>query len=407
MPAASALQITPAQLDALLVHEIAHIRRFDYPINLAQMLVETLFFYHPAVWWTSNQIRTARELCCDEEAVAWSGDAHSYAEALASAARLQLESSRTALFATRWMLLQRIQRLLGHQVPAPTPSTWSIVTAVALVAASGALNWNWVRPQAQTRQGELPAAQFEVASIKRNVEPNVQLGIRPINNGSRFSAVVTAKMLIQVAYGYEVALLDSQIVDAPAWVNEDQFEIVATPDGPIAERPDAQPLRLFAMMQNLLADRFRLRLRRQTRQLPIYELVMERGDGRPGPRLRPPDGLCEPFRLTSGPIADFSRLCGIRNAGPGGLTGRSVTLEDLARRLAFNPDVQRIVRDRTGLSSTFDLDLEFTPFNVDPEPSAAPTIFTALREQLGVQLDPATGPVEVLVIEHVEPPTPG
>ena len=82
LPPATALGITPQQLEALLAHELAHVRRHDYLVNVLQMVAETLFFHHPAVWWTSRRIRIERELCCDDIAVQACGDAVGYAQAL-------------------------------------------------------------------------------------------------------------------------------------------------------------------------------------------------------------------------------------------------------------------------------------------------------------------------------------
>ncbi len=93
LPPAVALGVTPQQLEALLAHELAHIRRHDYLVNVLQMLAETLFFYHPAVWWASRRIRVERELCCDDIAVDACGDAVGYAQALTKVARLQVTRS--------------------------------------------------------------------------------------------------------------------------------------------------------------------------------------------------------------------------------------------------------------------------------------------------------------------------
>ena len=133
LPPAIALGVTPHQLEALLAHELAHIRRHDYLINLLQMVVETLFFYHPAVWWTSNRIRVERELCCDDIAVeACGGDAVGYAQALTRVARMQLSRPGFALGATGGPFLQRIQRLLGVATTnRPAYPLW--VTAASLV----------------------------------------------------------------------------------------------------------------------------------------------------------------------------------------------------------------------------------------------------------------------------------
>src|SRR6202007_2795286 len=90
-PVAAIAALSPAQVDAILAHELAHIRRHDYAVNILQTIAETLLFYHPAVWWLSNRIRAEREHCCDDIAVALCGDPVEYAEALA-----ELESHRMA-----------------------------------------------------------------------------------------------------------------------------------------------------------------------------------------------------------------------------------------------------------------------------------------------------------------------
>jgi beta-lactamase regulating signal transducer with metallopeptidase domain len=132
LPPAVALGVTPQQLEALLAHELAHIRRHDYLVNLLQMLVETLFFYHPAIWWASRRIRVERELCCDDIAVDACGDAVGYAQALTKVARMQITRPGLALGATGGPFLQRIHRLLGvTNASRPAYPLW--VTAASLV----------------------------------------------------------------------------------------------------------------------------------------------------------------------------------------------------------------------------------------------------------------------------------
>ena len=117
VPVGALTGLPPAHVEALLAHELAHIRRLDYLINILQSLAEAALFYHPAVWWVSDQIRAERELCCDDLAIAVSGDVLTYAHALA-----ELESYRPAhthaLAASGGSLLDRIRRLLGHATPA-------------------------------------------------------------------------------------------------------------------------------------------------------------------------------------------------------------------------------------------------------------------------------------------------
>src|SRR5262249_17738290 len=113
LPSATLLGLTPEQLEAVLAHELAHVRRHDYLVNLAQSLVETVLFYHPAVWWVSSRIRHERELCCDDLAVRSCGDALCYARALTRLERLRIASPELAMGAAGGPLLFRVRRLMG------------------------------------------------------------------------------------------------------------------------------------------------------------------------------------------------------------------------------------------------------------------------------------------------------
>jgi beta-lactamase regulating signal transducer with metallopeptidase domain len=137
LSSATVLGITPQQLEAVLAHELAHIRRHDYLVNVLQMLAETLFFYHPAVWWASRRIRVERELCCDDVAVQACGDVVCYAQALTSVARLQIAPSGLALGSAGGPLLMRIQRLLGvASVGRPVPPLSVAIASVVLIVAT-------------------------------------------------------------------------------------------------------------------------------------------------------------------------------------------------------------------------------------------------------------------------------
>ena len=115
LPASALSGLAPFQIEALLAHELAHIRRHDYLINLLQTGVETLLFYHPAVWWVGRQMRTERENCCDDLAVAVCGDAVVYARALTELERIRMATPRLAMAANSGSLLERVQRLLEKQ----------------------------------------------------------------------------------------------------------------------------------------------------------------------------------------------------------------------------------------------------------------------------------------------------
>ena len=134
LPAAALAGLSPEQLQAILAHELAHVRRHDYLVNLLQSMVETLLFYHPATWWVSAQIRAEREHCCDDLAVEVCGDRLVYASALAELTTLAGHRG-FALAATDGSLLNRVQRILGSQrsMHEPAPA-WPLL---ALVRARG------------------------------------------------------------------------------------------------------------------------------------------------------------------------------------------------------------------------------------------------------------------------------
>src|ERR1019366_7190393 len=139
-------------LEAVLAHEFAHIRRYDYLVNVLQMVVETLLFYHPAVWWTSSRIRHERELCCDDLAVRSCGDAVCYARALTRLERLRLMTPAMAMGSTGGALAFRIQRLLGVGTQEYAPPKLPGILALCVGLASIALTVNWAHGQSQQPQ---------------------------------------------------------------------------------------------------------------------------------------------------------------------------------------------------------------------------------------------------------------
>ena len=147
LPASAITGLTPQQLEAVVAHELAHIRRHDYLVNLLQSLAETLLFYHPVVWWTSSNIRRERELCCDDLAVRCCGDAVCYARALTNLEKLRVWKPGLAMNSARGPLFGRIQRVLTRQEGEYGPSKG--VCAAGLVAGMIclALNMSWAQEQ--------------------------------------------------------------------------------------------------------------------------------------------------------------------------------------------------------------------------------------------------------------------
>ncbi|HJU76305.1 MAG TPA: M56 family metallopeptidase, partial [Gemmatimonadaceae bacterium] len=151
IPASMSGGLTVVQLETILAHELAHVRRHDYVVNLFQAVVETLLFYHPAVWWVSRQIREEREHCCDDLAVATSGDARLYASALLQLETLRVDSTQLALAATGGgNLLHRVRRLLVPASRGSDGARWlaGIVVLCGLVFVTGTARLLNAEPQA-------------------------------------------------------------------------------------------------------------------------------------------------------------------------------------------------------------------------------------------------------------------
>jgi bla regulator protein blaR1 len=290
--------------------------------------------------------------------------------------------------------------------------------ALAATTMSGAAIESRVRAQLP----QTPAPAFEVASVKLNNsgDGRVMLSQQP---GGRFTATnVPLRLLIRNAY----QLQDFQIVGAPSWINSERYDIVAkAEDGTPPETPSLDrtgPSRIQLMMRSLLAERFQLVAHDETRELPIYALVVARSDGKLGPDLKKSEVDCNalfaagrgrgmPPPPPAGPPQGERPQCGVR-IGPGNLAMGGAPMPQIANSLAMF--VGRTVQDKTGLTGNYDATLTWTPDQMPqrppgaPEPPPAdpngPSIFTALQEQLGLKLDSQKGPVHVLVIDRVERP---
>lgn len=226
------------------------------------------------------------------------------------------------------------------------------------------------------------------------------MGVRP---GGRFVAEgVSLQDLIVFSY----LVQPYQIVDGPRWLDVDRWDVNAT--GATGTRND-----VLAALQRLLAERFSLAIRRDVREIPIYALVVDRGDGRLGPQLKPSPVDCAALRAEAqktGVIPpDAPSLC-VAEGRLGSVRIAGAPLADLAPMLSTR--VQRTVVDRTGLKGTWDLRLTYAPdpAQIPPGPlfpgvsfdPNGPSLFTALQEQLGLRLEATRAPVEVLVIERAE-----
>jgi uncharacterized protein (TIGR03435 family) len=256
-------------------------------------------------------------------------------------------------------------------------------------------------------------AVFDVASIKRNRDGGPVAGLRRFPGG-RFEATnIQLSTLISFAYQLQPFELDG----GPSWLMDDRWDILAKIDG---DPPPVLPGTADAMAiatRALLADRFKLALRRETREIQVYQLVRA-SDGRPGKGLRPSTVDCLAIQRAGdeaakgGPPAPNPNtpdrlVCGMRiSVGRIQFGGRPMTmLTD-----ALTAITQRRVVDRTGLTGTWEFDISFTPpapppgREVPPPDPDTASLFTVLQEQLGLKLESARLPMPVMVVDRVEPP---
>lgn len=243
----------------------------------------------------------------------------------------------------------------------------AFVLAAAAVAVAGV-------------SAQSPSPGFEVASIKPNVSGSLNANAARVA-GDRYRAENASLIsLLRVAY----AVQEFQIAGHPAWANVDRFDIDAKMEA--GANSSEWPL----MLQRLLADRFKLAIRRESREGPIYTLLV----GSSGPKLT----AAEPSKRMN-PGGDFS-------ASPTQILGTGVTMAEFAMRLSRSMGIT--VVDRTGLAGAFDLRLTWPMDDqfVGRGASANPTIFTAIQEQLGLRLQSGRGPVEMLIVDRAEKPVP-
>ena len=258
---------------------------------------------------------------------------------------------------------------------------------------------------------------YDAISIKPNnggTSVNNQGMIRSMvmmrNLPDGFSAA-NANVRQLIANAYDVK--DDQVSGGPDWVGSTGYDIeakVTDPDGPHqltkAQRTQA--------LQALLSDRFKLAVHAETKDAPIYALTIAKG----GPKLKeskPSDALpagIPPGAAVRGPDGAVPRGSMMRMFGPGNLTAAAMTTTQFA--IMLSQQLHQTVVDRTGLTGSYDLSLQWTPDNLPPPPSGAeasapdpggPSIFTAVQEQLGLKLDSTRGPVKTLVIDHIERPS--
>ena len=413
--------LSGGQVEAIIAHEVAHVRRRDNLAATLHMCVQAAFWFHPLVWWIGARLVDERERACDEAVVRGGSEPEAYAESILKTCQFYVESPLTCVAGvTGSELKKRIEHIMKNDARSAV-NVWkkcllAATASAALVAplVVGVLN---VRPLLALGQNAVAGkAAFDVTSVKPNNEGSGRVMMLPAANGGWQASNVTLGMLVRLAF----QLQDNQLVGGPKWLFEDRFDVMGTGTAPGKDGP------LFEKVKSMIVDRFHLVTHVEKRDLPIYELVLARRDGKLGDKLTPstadcsaPQGPAPGQRGFAVPGPGERPRCGF-GIGPGSILVGGQTIAAFAQNLSRL--VGGIVVDKTNLKGPYDVSLTFAPdpglggrseFGGLPPPngpppvatSDAPSIFAAVQEQLGLKLESTKGPVDILVIDSAEKPT--
>jgi bla regulator protein blaR1 len=399
IPEGIAARLTVEEWSAILAHELCHVRRRD---NLAagfHMLIETVFWFHPMVWWIGTRLVEERESACDEEVLRQGSDPAVYASGILNVCKFYVESPLPcASGVTGADLKKRVAAILSWRAARSLTLAGRLLLACAAAAAV-------VLPVTLGILHGQDTLKFDIASVKP--APPDARGMRitstPGNGLSAFN--VSLHTLVEVAYNVR----GFQVTGGPSWVNSERWEILAKPDHPEnsadQETNSGEAKRLWShtneRLRNLLAERFHLVVRRESKDVPVYHLVLAKS----GHKL-------QPAAEKGGITRDFGRII-----------GKSAGMDNFAVVLSMT--LGRPVINQTGLTEDYAFELKWSeefnaqtiakekgiPVPPDAHPPGAPesdpagpSLFTAIEKQLGLKLESTKGPVEIIVIESAERP---
>ncbi len=435
LPEGIADQLTPAQLRAVIAHELFHVRRHDNLVAAMQMFVETVFWFHPLVWWIGRRMVEERELACDQEVLSLGNEPRVYAEGILNVCKLYVQSPLACLSGvTGADLNKRIESIMRNRVTPRLDFTRKAILTVAgglaVVApiAIGIVHAPPLRAQSSADQERLT---FDTASVKPAAPPP---GLTV--NGAGFTMAEGADFSRYRLTGgpgtndpgrihYPLASLTGLLkraypgyfeIKAPIWADTDIFAVDATmPETTTKEQ-------FLQMLRSLLADRFALKTHVETKEIAGYALNVARG----GPKVKEAQPDNEPVGPTPGRTgADGFPVPPAHMRGLGNMIGEHdrarlfgrATMAELANRLGDLLDTA--VEDHTALNGTYGISVTYagraggphggTALLQPPPPSAdasapepLPDIFSALQTELGLKLEKQKVSVTILVVDHLE-----
>jgi bla regulator protein blaR1 len=344
-------------IQAILAHELMHVRRHDNLSAAMHMVVEAAFWFHPIVWWIESRMVDERERAIDEAVVQMVGRPDVYAESLLKACRFCLESPFVCVSGVVGAdLRKRVVGIMSERRAARLSlARKTLLAAAAVLVFVGPLGFGLM--QAMQANAPLlhatssPPPSFEVATIKPSKDPNLGPGTNIQLSPARFAAHSSLKGLIKFAYQVKS---DDQIVGGPGWMSFESFDIQAKASEAEIEAFNKLPFprnieEIKLLIQSLLADRFQLKVSFRTEDLPVYALVVTKD----GPKLKKVEP--SPFPPPGTPPPPGAHIPSLGKTAPNQTTARAMPMREVADWLSrFDEVGNRVVVDETGLKGNYD-----------------------------------------------------
>ncbi len=423
--------LTPEQWKTLIAHELCHVRHRDNLITMVQMFVETVFWFHPLVWWIGKKIFEERERACDEEVLRMGSEPRAYARSILRVCHLYLASPLQCMASVSGSNLKtRIEAILRNRsAPDLNRRKKLLLAGAGMLAVLGPVVLGVMNAPLLQAQPKPPAPTsglaFEVATIKPARDPLI-LGCLGIPCTSGRPTIIGSRLEIRTISLYDLIVRAYRIKQyqllGPDWPTTQKFDIAAKmPD-------DVSREQIPEMLQSLLADRFGLSIHPEQQERPVYALVIgskarlkaAAANASASIPVAPGESIVStPFgeahvgpdriwQAREGPYGPFRMRFGIQ---PTRVEFLGITMTELAQLLA--PSLDRVVVDGTALPGKYRMQLEWSippppppqPGQVpSPYPSGAPPASLSMRsvEAAGLKLDRRTAPVHLLVVDHVE-----
>ena len=397
LPAGIANRLEDAELEAILAHELCHARRRDNLTAAIHMAVEAIFWFHPLVWWLGARLTEERERACDEEVVRMGGEPQIYAESILKVCEFYLASPvACAAGVTGGELKKRIEGIMTNRFARKLSYGKKLLLAsVAFLVIAGPIVMGLMNPARSRAQAQTAAPlSFDVASVKVPLDQGV-FGTRPRRSPGRFTWTTQLAYLIGYAYRLEWDRISGASGTIPGWGGI--YEVAAT----MSSKATEDQIRL--MMRSLLSDRFKMVSHFETKNADGWALSVAKN----GPKIHeakeedpaPPFPDWERGRPDDRAAWDGTIFAHLPAAGVVAVIGRRVSMLQLCDNLERS--LRTAVWDETGMKGNYYLAFRYLTEDA-PMDADAPPLNAALQGSLGLKIEKRKGPVEMLVIDHIE-----